>query len=107
MLPFLTRTNAPARPRTLFWQHENHAAIREGDWKLVTTNDRDDNAWELYYLAKDRSESDNLLKKHPNIAERLRGLWRQWAKRANVLPFPERRSGSKGVPWPPRPWPKD
>ena len=107
MLPFLTRTNEPARVRTLFWQHENHAAIREGDWKLVTTNDRDDNAWELYYLAEDRSESDNLVKKYPNLAKRLRVLWGQWAERANVLPFPEQRSGSKGVPWPPRPWPED
>ena len=106
MVPFLTRADAPARPRTLYWQHENHAAIREGDWKLVTVNDRDEAAWELYDLREDRGESEDLIRQHPDVAERLRKKWRQWAERANVLPFPEERGPAKGVPWPPRPWPE-
>ena len=106
MAAFLTRADAPIVPRTLYWQHENHAAVRQGDWKLVTSNDRHEEAWELYDLSQDRSESENLLRQRPAIAERLRKSWRQWAQQASVLPFPERRRGSKGIPWPPRPWPK-
>ena len=107
MVPCLTGTRIETRPRTLYWQHENHAAVRDGDWKLVTTNDRDDGAWELYHLSRDRSESLNLITRHPEIAERLKAKWRQWAERANVVPFPETRGGSQGVPWPPRPWPEE
>jgi len=107
MVPYLAGADVEAKPRTLYWQHENHAAIREGNWKLVTTNDRDDTAWELYDLGADRSESQILAKSRPEVAERLRGRWRQWAEETNVVPFPEQRGSHKGVPWPPRPWPDE
>jgi len=107
MMPWLARADADTKPRTLYWQHENHAAIREGDWKLVTTNDRDEAAWELYSLAEDRSESENLVARHPDIAKRLRKKWRRWAEASNVVPFPETRGKADGVPWPPRPWPEE
>ncbi len=94
-----------AEPRTLYWQHETHAAVRDGDWKLVTNNDRDQRAWELYNLAEDRSESEDLAEKHPEIVERLDKKWRRWAKKVGAVPFPETRGKSKPVPWPPRPWP--
>jgi len=105
MVPWLTGAVAGGEKRTLYWQHENHAAIREGDWKLVTVNDRDDAAWELYDLSGDRSETENLIEAHPDVARRLRTKWHEWAKQANVLPFPEQRGNAKPVPWPPRPWP--
>ncbi len=104
MLPAITAGDVSAESRTLYWQHENHAAIREGNWKLVTSNDRDADAWELYDLTEDRSESKDLSSAHPDIARRLEDKWRRWAERANVLPYPEQRDGPKPVPWPPRPW---
>ena len=104
MVPFLAAdADIKAAPRTVYWQHENHAAIREGNWKLVTSNDRDQKAWELYNLAKDRSESQDLSKEQPAIAERLKKKWLRWAEQVNALPFPEKRPKAKGVPWPPRP----
>ena len=106
MVPFLRSPDAPVQPRTLFWQHETSAAVRQGDWKLVTANDRDEAAWELYRLADDRSESEDLSASHPAIVERLRRAWRRWAADAHVLPYPERRDNRRRVPWPPRPWPK-
>jgi arylsulfatase len=105
MVPFLADPDARAAPRTLYWQHETNAAIREGDWKLVTSDDRDESAWELYDMAKDRSESANLAAKHPETVERLRKEWRRWAKETHALPFPEKLGDGKPVPWPPRPWP--
>ena len=104
MLPTITAGDASVETRTLYWQHENHAAIREGNWKLVTSNDRDDDAWELYDLSEDRSESNDMNSEHPDIVRRLKTKWRRWAERANVLPYPEQRDGAKPVPWPPRPW---
>jgi len=107
MLSFMTDTSRKGSTRTLYWQHENHAAIRQGDWKLVTTNDRTNDRWELYNLSADRSETEDLIDKHPDIARNLKEKWLKWAKDANVLPFPENREKAKPVPWPPRPWPEE
>jgi len=104
MVPFITGTDAKVEPRTLYWQHENHAAVREGDWKLVTTNDRDETAWELYNLAADRSEMDDLIRQRPEIAERLRRKWQRWAEDVHAVPYPETRDPATPVPWPPHPW---
>ncbi len=106
MLPFFKNESPTTETRTLYWQHEINAAIREGDWKLVTVNDRDDTKWELYNLSEDRSETDNQIADHPELAARLKTKWQTWAEQANVLPFPETRDNLKRVPWPPRPWPQ-
>jgi arylsulfatase len=77
--------------RTLYWQHMTHSAVRDGNWKLVTFNDRDESRWELYDLTNDRSETDNVIADHPEIAGKLKAKWLAWAKAADVLPFPEDR----------------
>lgn len=91
LLNYLRQANTPPQSRTLFWQHERQSAVRHGDWKLVTVNDRSEQTWELYNLAEDRSETENLTKMHPEIVEQLRGLWCQWARRIHAIPFPEER----------------
>jgi len=80
MFPFITGTDAQIEPRTLYWQHESHAA-----------DDRNENAWELYNLSKDRSETENIIKEHPEIARRLKQKWLEWARQVNVIPYPEDR----------------
>ena len=106
MVPWFRNPDAPARPRTLYWQHETNAAIREGDWKLVTTLDRDQRAWELYNLAEDRSESDDLASRKPELVERLKKKWLRWAEDARVVPFPEQRGRPKPIPLPAPPKPR-
>jgi len=107
MLAFIKNPDTESKKRTLYWQHETHAAIREGNWKLVTSNDRDENGWELYDLSTDRSESKDLSSENEQKANQLKEKWHQWARETNVLPFPEDRGNLKRVPWPPKPWPEE
>lgn len=78
--------------RTIFWEHETHAAVRKGDWKLVTLNATDDTAWVLYDLSDVRTETQDVAQQHPNRVNKLKTEWTAWAKKANVLPWPKDRS---------------
>jgi arylsulfatase len=73
------------RPQPLFWEHEGNRAIRVGDWKLVTKHPGD---WELYDLAADRTEMNNLAARQPERVQQMAALWEAWAKRVGVLPWP-------------------
>ncbi len=70
----------------LFFEHLNSKAVRFGDWKLVTLNER--SAWELYNLKEDRTEMNNLALKHPDLVQKMSSKWTEWARRAKVLPKP-------------------
>jgi arylsulfatase A-like enzyme len=80
------------RARPLFWEHEGNRAIRSGNWKLVSTYP---DGWELYDLAADRVERNNLAARHPDIVKALAAEWRAWAERAHVDPW----SGPRRLPW--------
>ncbi|HVJ82505.1 MAG TPA: arylsulfatase, partial [Planctomycetia bacterium] len=53
---------APLARDSLWWAHEGNRAIRVGDWKLVAVAK---GPWELYDLARDRTETENLAAKEP------------------------------------------
>lgn len=78
--------NDPIEREALYWEHEGHAAVRAGDWKLVRMGR--DGAWELYDMAKDRTEQDNLAGTQPDKVKELAAKWEVWARRANVVPYP-------------------
>jgi len=60
----------------IYFNHQGNRALRSGDWKIVSSsNPKSD--WELYDLAKDRSELTNLADKQP---ERVKDLAAQWKK---------------------------
>jgi arylsulfatase len=73
------------RDAPLFFEHENCAAIREGQWKLVRLRNK---PWELYDLQADRTETNDLAKQHPQRVKDLADKWQAWAKRAKVFPKP-------------------
>jgi arylsulfatase A-like enzyme len=58
----------------LWWLHDKNRAIRQGDWKLVAAHDEQ---WQLYDLAKDRAENNDLSAKYPEKAKELLDLWQQ------------------------------
>ena len=69
-------------PRTLYWEHEGNRAIRDGDWKLVGLRNQ---PWELYQIAKDRTELTNLVQRHRDKTDELAAKWNAWAKKVGVL----------------------
>ena len=58
----------------LWWLHDEHRAIRVGDWKLVAAKG---DPWELYDLKTDRAEQHNLAAKMPEKASELAAAWQR------------------------------
>ena len=73
LVPTFSRDAIPPRAEPLWWQHEGNRALREGDWKIVAAGTQA--AWELYDLARDRSETTDLATRHPDRVERMARKW--------------------------------
>ena len=74
--------------RTLFFDHFDSSAIRQGHWKLVRGNKRYKNrTWELYNISSDRCETKNLIDEHPERAEAMKAEWLDWAIRMKISPY--------------------
>ena len=67
----------------LYWEHEGNRAIRKGDWKLVS---KENKPWELYNMKSDRSELNDLSKTKPDLVAELSKAYQDYADRANVSP---------------------
>lgn len=63
--------------RTMFWEHENGKAVRKGNWRLTALAN---GGWQLFDLAHDLSETNNVAAEHPDKVRELKTLWNQWAK---------------------------
>ena len=69
------------RERPIIIEHENNCAVRDGDWKLVN---RHPGGWELYDMAADRTESNDLSGANPRVRDRLQGAYSRWARDVGV-----------------------
>ena len=78
------RESMDAQTGTLYWEHAGNGAIRRGDWKLVRTFP---GPWELYNLAKDPTELNDVATGNRDLAESLLADWSQWTDRVGVLPI--------------------
>lgn len=67
----------------LYFQYSNNRAIRQGDWKAVSAKG---GRWELYDLAKDRSELNDLAASDPDRLNQLTKLWHQVAEDVDQAP---------------------
>ncbi len=86
IVPLLSGSEQPIHDRPMFWEHEGNAAVRAGDWKLVREYGQ---PWELYDMAADRTELNDLAASHPQKRDELIELWETWATQTGVA-FPER-----------------
>ncbi|MGC3967405.1 MAG: arylsulfatase [Pirellulales bacterium] len=73
------------RKQPLFWEHEGNKAVRDGKWKLVQ---KWQGPWELYDIAADRTEQNNLIAAHPELAAKMEAAWKAWAERSFVDDWP-------------------
>jgi arylsulfatase len=79
----------------IFWEHEGNRAIRSNNWKLVSKAQKnkvftaaDENAWELYDMEKDPTETNNLAEKYPEKVKSMAAMWEQEANRTKAKPWP-------------------
>jgi arylsulfatase len=79
-------SNQPLNRDFLAFEHEGHAALRSGDWKLVRRGAS--GPWELYNLATDRTELHNLAADNQPRVKQMADQWENWAHRTQVLPRP-------------------
>ena len=69
--------------RHLYFEHEGHRAVREGDWKLVSVRS---GKWELYNLEADRTETNDLAEKETGRVAELQRAWFTWAASVGADP---------------------
>ncbi|UFH53931.1 arylsulfatase [Spirosoma sp. KNUC1025] len=74
---------------TLFNEHFGARYARSGNWKLVSASR--DSTWQLFNLATDKSETQNVAAQHPDKVRQLAKLWQQWAGSHQVFPKPGRK----------------
>ncbi|MGB7343948.1 MAG: arylsulfatase [Pirellulaceae bacterium] len=75
----------PIEREAIYWEHEGNRAVRVGDYKLVAKGSKGN--WELYNIATDRSEQNDLSESDPERATKMAAMWQAYAQRANVLPL--------------------
>jgi arylsulfatase len=85
---------APSRKTVQYFEMVGHRAIYSNGWKAVTRHQMgtsfDDDRWELYHVAVDRSEVNDLAEVEPERLRSLIDLWWEEAEREGVLPLDDR-----------------
>jgi len=89
------------RGRPIYWEHEGNRALRDGRWKLVSyyneiheemaqvgTGPRT-GPWELYDLAAERAELNNVATQQPKRLQSMIARHRAWESRAGVTDWEE------------------
>ena len=76
---------APPAHDALWWCHEGHRAVRVGDMKLVAVKQQ---PWELYDLATDRCETNDLAASRPEQVAALEAEWTRIADECRALAAP-------------------
>lgn len=79
LVPDLLGAAAAGRPQAqhqyLYWEFVGQVAVREGNWKAIQP--KAGAPWELYDLAQDVSERNDLAARHPDVLARLQGHARE------------------------------
>jgi len=74
-LPLLTE-GAASPHASLYFEYRGFAALRRGDWKILRTGP--DEPWQLYDLAEDPGESEDLAAASPETLRELEAEFASW-----------------------------
>lgn len=94
---FDAQPNDPTQKKVQYYAMLGTRGIWKEGWKAAAIHapisgkgnfDKDD--WELYNVAEDRSESNDLAKEHPDKLQELIDAWFEEAEKNNVLPLDDR-----------------
>jgi arylsulfatase A-like enzyme len=94
LIPYLTGENKNLPHDRLFWRFAQQWAIRMGDWKLEKGPER--GAPELFNLAGDIGEKDNLASSQPEKVKELQAAYDTWNSQL-IQPL-WRQGGGRGGP---------
>lgn len=78
LAPILAGQQREGHP-ALFFEHEGGKAMIADGWKLVQP--KQNGQWELYHLAEDRTETNNLAEAEPKRLAQMKRKWQVWFNR--------------------------
>jgi len=94
---FTAKPDAPTTKKRQYYAMLGTRGIWEDGWKasaihapLTSKGHFDKDEWELYHVDKDRAESTNLAKQHPEKLQALIKIWFEEAEKNKVLPLDDR-----------------
>jgi arylsulfatase A-like enzyme len=80
----------------IFWEWAGNGAMRQGPWKLVWDTLNQARQWQLYDVAKDRTELHDLATQQPARVAAMRSAYEAWAQATDrAMPGQEKRKKSK------------
>jgi arylsulfatase A-like enzyme len=88
LLPYLGENKA-APHDALYWRFGPQKAMRKGDWSLVDWRDfekKSNSGWQLFDLAKDIGQQNDLAAQRPDLVAELSQAWRRWDVQ-NIAPL--------------------
>ena len=101
MLYSFDEASTPSRKTVQYFEMHGHRAIYADGWKAVTRHQPgtsfDDDRWELYHVATDRSEVHDRADERPELLQELIDLWWTEAEREGVLPLDDRGLELMGI----------
>ncbi len=84
----------PPRGKPQYFEMFGHRGLWKDGWKAVAYHPPgspfDEDVWELYHLAEDVSETEDLAAAHPDKLAELQAIWWAEAERCKVLPLDDR-----------------
>jgi arylsulfatase len=87
LAPILAGKELGKRP-PIHFLYDSDRGLRDGDWKIVSFRG---GPWELYHIAKDRSELHDLAAQHPSKVEKMVAEWHRMTREELKAPAREQQ----------------